>query len=255
MTSSSDTSAKSTESETSSASACETESEPETETVSETETVPDSRVRPAALGRWVPPENSVTWTSGWSVDPRRAARGYAIALVLLAGLAGGATSLVLARTPRTLASTMADTARVYRHFESLGATLGAALVALMTLGTTKRCFGFGMGTAIGATCGVAFSFGVTFVGEARTAWLPAFALALVAPWLTSWVAIDERRRVLAAFAWSTLSLFVVDVAREGWGASPLDAQTLHRLVARGGLATGAALGVAGALFASRRTGA
>jgi len=243
MTSGSDTSAKSTASETVSA------------TVSETETVTEPRVRPAALGRWVPPEDSVTWTSGWSVDPRRAARGYAFALVMLAGLAGGATALVLARTPRTIASAMADSARVYRHFESLGATLGAALVALMTLGTTKRCFGFGMGTAIGAAVGVALSFGAPFVGETRTAWLPAFAVAFVAPWsvgFASRITIHERRRVVAAFAWSTLSLFAVDVLREGLGASPLDVQTLHRLVARGGLATGAALGVSGALFASRR---
>jgi hypothetical protein len=226
------------------------------ETEAETEPeASETRVRPAALGRWVPPEDSVTWTSGWSVDPRRAARGYALALVVLAGLAGGATALVLARTPRTIASAIADTARVYRHFESLGATLGAAFVALMTLGTTKRCFGFGMGTAIGATCGVALSFGATFVGEARTAWLPSFVVAFVAPWsvgLASWITIDERRRLVAAFAWSTLALFAVDVAREGWGASPLDVETLHRLVARGGLATGAALGVAGALLASRR---
>lgn len=243
----------------------ETESEVESETESMSETsvsemefvseTSERRVRPAALGRWVPPEDSVTWTSGWSIDPRRAARSYAVALVLLAGLAGGATALVLARTPRTLANAMADTARVYRHFESLGATLGAAFVALMTLGTTKRCFGFGMGTAIGAACGVALSFGAHFVGEARTAWLPSFIVALVAPWsvgLASRVAIDERRRLVAAFAWSTLSLFTVDVAREGLGASPLDLETLHRLIARGGLATGAALGVAGALFASRR---
>lgn len=214
--------------------------------------------KPAALGRWTPPPESVTWRSGWSVDPERAARGYAIALVLLAAGVAALTAWLVAQQTMLLPPTVADAARVQRHAASVLSTIGAAFVALMTLGTTKRCFGFGPGTWVGLGLAAVLAVGVTTFGEPTRVWLPALAIGLgvglAGSWLAgSWAGVEERRRFAAAFAWLALVLFVVDDVREELGRVRLDADTLHRLVAHGGLAVGAALGGALGLAASRRS--
>ncbi|MBX3250987.1 MAG: hypothetical protein KF901_27670, partial [Myxococcales bacterium] len=103
------------------------------------------RIKPAALGRWTPPEDSVTWRSAWSVDPAHASVGYARALFGLALLAAALLLWILARQGEALAlpEALRGSAQVMRRARSAPWTVGAALLALMTLGTTKRCFDFG----------------------------------------------------------------------------------------------------------------
>lgn len=204
------------------------------------------RDKPAALGRWTPPEGSVTWGSGWSVDPARAARGYAVASTLLGASAAVLTAVVLSRHGLWVPSGLEDAARAQRHAASAPATVGVALLVLMTLGATRRCFGFGPGTFIGAALGAGMTVAVAYVGDTASgaAWFEPGLGGFVSAVLGGVVARHEGRRYLSAFAWASLALFALDVVRERFGADGLDTETFARLIARGGLSAGAAFGTA-----------
>ncbi|MEZ4247981.1 MAG: hypothetical protein R3B99_07060 [Polyangiales bacterium] len=210
--------------------------------------------KPAALGRWEPPPGSVTWDSGWSVDPRRAAGGYALALVVVGAVSAGLTALVVDHASPPISASLADFARAQRHAASAWWTVSTALAGLMTLGTTKRCFAFGRGTWVGAPLGVALSVGAAFVPLDTRGWLPTVLVGLVTSTLGRAFAVDERRRYVAAFAWATTAFFLLDVVRERFGVDGLDTSASIRLVARGGLAVGAAWAGALALAGTRRSG-
>ncbi len=209
------------------------------------------RDKPAGLGRWTPPEGSVTWGSGWLVDPARAARGYAVASTMLGGFAAVLTAVVLSRHGLRIPIGLEDAARAQRHAASAPATVGVTLLVLMTLGATRRCFGFGPGTFVGAALGAGMAVAAAFVGATGlgASWFEPGLGGFVSAIVGGVVARPEGRRFLSAFAWASLSLFAIDLVRERFGADGLDPETFARLIARGGLSAGAAFGTAVGLSA------
>lgn len=99
-------------------------------------------MKPEGLGAYDPPEGSVTLRSGWRVDPERAAKGYSVALALGMGVVVSWLGWGVVVEPAASHQTL-----VQRASAAAPWVVGCVLLAIMGLGATKRCFGFGRGTA------------------------------------------------------------------------------------------------------------
>lgn len=98
-------------------------------------------MKPEGLGAYDPPEDSITLRSGWRVDPDRAARGYAVAISL-----GGMLTLAWLSWGLLVEADPTPWTGVERAATAAPWVVGCTLLAIMGLGATKRCFGFGRGT-------------------------------------------------------------------------------------------------------------
>ena len=165
------------------------------------------------LGSYEPPEGSAVHDSGWRVDPERASRGYAIALALGVVAVGGWLAWG-ASAP--LDPSSADPVATARW------VVGSVLLAIMGLGATKRCFGFGGGTAHALVMALLFQLAThtSGLGELGREALelvvavPAgggFAVALFLSWRHR-RKLEIARQAVAAFAYFSLAIGLVRAA-------------------------------------------
>lgn len=163
--------------------------------------------KPEGLGEYDPPEGSITLRSGWRVDPDRAAGGYAIALAVGAALVLGwlAWGVTVEALPETHPTSVERAARAAPW------VVGFVLLAIMGLGATKRCFGFGRGTAHALVMAVLFQV-ATFTSGLGELGRDALALVVGVPMagglaVTLFLAwrhrreLERARQAVAGFAY------------------------------------------------------
>ncbi|HJK89309.1 MAG TPA: hypothetical protein RMH85_18295 [Polyangiaceae bacterium LLY-WYZ-15_(1-7)] len=210
----------------------------------------------------------MTWRSGWSVDPERAARGYAVALGVCVVALGALLPLLLesGREAQPVRASLVALGQADRGARAVPWVLGTTLLAVMALGATKRCFGFGRGTLRGLGA-LALALGLRLLlprwvsvapSDLHTALVAgagpglcfAAGLALLVP------DVGARRRGLAAFAWGALSAFAWTAAHLRFRLQPwLGDDEVFAVVFWAGLASGAVPIAALALWRSARGGA
>ncbi len=215
----------------------------------------DEETRPAALGRWEPPPESIVRRSGWRVDADAVSRAYAAALTLGATTVVAWVAWTLWRAPglHALREQEADSAwaALRRAAEAYAAAPYVVLTVLfgfMGLGATKRCFGFDRGTSFGLLVAVLLQLGAWALSPGRERFLSLFAAGagagLAAAAGAAWWrwGRDTRRRALAATAYFQLWAFAWQAARaryllRWWPDPPLSAQ----MAVAAGAAVGASL--------------
>lgn len=171
----------------------------------------ETHVSDGPLGRYRPPPGSVVRDSEWRIDPEKAALGYGRAL-LLAPAAIVAVSVL----PTTLHST-AD------------AWLVGTVAVVASLGATKRCFGFGVGTLVGPGWVVALAIGHAVAPHSLAQlrwWSGAFLVGLGLLITTLLIAfarqLDGRRRVAGFAGWGAVAQWLLAVtSRRFDGSGPL----------------------------------
>ena len=169
------------------------------------------------LGAYEPPEGSVVHDSAWRVDPVAASGGYAWALTaaVLVAIAWVVWGLVAGAEPSPL--------NALEHAAAAAPwVVGCALLAIMGLGATKRCFGFGRGTAHALVMAALFQVATYTSGLGalgRDAWVLLIAVptgggAAVATFL-AWrhrKQVDHARQSVAGFAYFAWAIALLRAA-------------------------------------------
>ncbi len=202
------------------------------------------RPRPRGLGDWQAPADSVVWGSAYRVvDPRRAAVVYGALLILGAGVAISAATLV------DVPSAPLETLRVAfleRAMRGIYWTVATVFVLVLMLGATKRCFGFGRGTLIGMVAAVGAAATSVYVTASWPGWSDAVVgtvgtVVVVA--LATRSRSDESRRLLAMFGYVSLAQVAWRAAQMAFDfAPPLGGEDA---LVRSAMSAGVAAAVAG----------
>ncbi|MBO6939153.1 MAG: hypothetical protein JJ863_29555 [Deltaproteobacteria bacterium] len=163
------------------------------------------------MAGWAPPEGSAVRDSARALDPWAIAPKAGLAMALAGALAIG---WALAAPSFAGEPAPAHLARFY--FPSRWTPLGG-LLAIMALGASKRCFGFGWPTLLGLGLGIGLPLLLAaHLGPEVLAGMGA-ALALAGFGLHSALA---RFRIWAAMAVGSLGVTLVTLAAVGWTMDP-----------------------------------
>ena len=163
------------------------------------------------MAGWVPPEGSAVRDSARELDPWVIAPKAGLAL----GFAGS-SAIAWALVAPAFAGEPAPAHLAAFYFPSRWTPLGG-LLALMALGASKRCFGFGWPTAVGLALGIAVPLSLATVLDPRVLAAIGAALTLVGAVMPSPIA---RFRIWAAMAVGSLGVTLVTVAAVGWTLDP-----------------------------------
>jgi len=160
---------------------------------------------------WVPPEGSAVRDSARELDPWAIAPKAGLALVF-----AGSSAIAWALVAPAVAGEPAPAHLAAFYFPSRWTPLGG-LLALMALGASKRCFGFGWLTAVGLALGIGAP--LALASQAPPLALAAIGAALaVAGWGVP--SALGRFRIWAAMAVGSLGVTLVTVAAVGWTLDP-----------------------------------
>jgi len=160
---------------------------------------------------WEPPEGSAVRDSARELDPWAIAPKAGLALAL-----GGALALAWAVVAPHFAGEPVPPHLERFHFPSRWTPLGG-LLAIMALGATKRCFGFGWPTAVGLALGIGLPLGLA--GVASPAVLAGVAVVLTLLGLIVPVPLG-RLQLWAAAAVGALGVALVTIAAAGGTLDP-----------------------------------